>query len=479
LAPEWLSRLSGKILIPLAIRRGMKFLEESNFIEKQEKMLKEKIKQTSKSNIGKKLGIRPDSPFNSIPLTTYDFYNDFYMKPVEGDFIYPLSEYLKVFTSGSMGKPKTFLVPKKGMVENMKTTGVSLFVLTTHDGEKPNWEVGDTMFRNAPGGSFISGFYSQFSDSNRSSLIKRAPKVDIPYHEKVDYFVENYRDIDFAYMNVSSLLDEICPRIGEKIHLKGLMTQDSSARVLKEEIKEAVGTYPKVVYGSTETFISGLPSIEYPGSFFMDWRTVYSEFIPEDKAINILEDTAQDPPDTIPLMDLEVGKRYQYVATPFHNDMIRYVTSDIFECAAMGDSILGIDQPIFNFYGRADRLISVHNFTRISEDEIISALRDAEVPSVEFTARVELHGNKEYMAMYIELSSPMEVEEVTSRLHEELLKVDKDWNDLTEFMKYTPLKVNLLPRGSFERYLGKKDGLPKIERIEMKEDRLRLLLETG
>jgi len=457
----------------------MKFLGESNIAEKQEKMLKEKIKRTSNSNIGKKLGIGSDSSFDSIPLTTYEYYKDFYMNPVEGDFTYPLSEYLKVFTSGSMGKPKTFLVPKKGMIENMKTTGISLFVLTTHDGEKPNWEVGDTMFRNAPGGSFISGFYAQFSESNRSSLIKRAPEVDIPYQDKVDYFVEHYRDIDFAYMNVSSLLDEIYPRIGEKFQLKGFMTQDSSARALKEEIKEVTGTYPKAVYGSTETFISGLPSIEYPGSFFLDWRTVYNEFIPEDKAVNILEDTAQDPPDTIPLMDVEVGERYQYVSTPFHNDMIRYITSDIFECAAMGDSILGIDQPIFNFYGRADRLISVHNFTRISEDEIINALRDAGVPSVEFTVRVELHGNKEYMVMYLELSSPMEVEEVTSRLHEELLNVDKDWNDLTEFMKYTPLKVNLIPRGSFRRYLGKMKSLPKIERIEMKEDRLRLLLESN
>jgi len=457
----------------------MKFLEERNIADKQEKLLKEKIKNAGKSNIGKKIGLEPHSSFERVPLTTYSFYKNYYLNPVEGDFMYPLSEYLKVYTSGSMGKPKTFLIPKKGMMDNMAKTSLSLFVLTTHDGEKVQWKAGDTMFRNAPGGSFMSGFYSHFSDSDQSFLVRRVPEVEMSYQKKIDYFVENYRDIDVAYMNVSALLDEIYPRIGEKFHLKGLMTQDVSARSLKNDIMDVTGTYPKTVYGSTETFIVGLPSIEYPGAFFIDWRVVYSEFIPENEALNIEEETADDPPDTVPLMDVEVGKRYQYVATPFKNDITRYVTSDIFECVSRSDSILGIDQPIFYFYGRADRLISICNFTRISEDEILNALRDAGIPSVEFTARVELHGNKEYMVLYLELSTLMGAEEVTTRLHEALLEVDKDWASLTEYMKYTPLKVHLLPRGSFQRYLGKKDGLPKIERIEMKKERLNLLLSSG
>ena len=70
----------------------------------------------------------------------------------------------------------------------------------------------------------------------------------------------------------------------------------------------------------------------------------------------------------------------------------------------------------------------------------------------------------------------MDVSEVTKRLNDELLKVDKDWRDLTTFMRYMPLKVHLLPNGAFSRYLGKKDGLPRIERIGMRDERLKVLL---
>ena len=177
--------------MPIVIRRGMKFLEERNIADKQEKLLKEKIKQACNSNIGKKIGLEPHSPFERVPLTTYSFYKNFYLNPVDGDLMYPLNDYLKVYTSGSMGKPKTFLIPKKGMMDNMAKSSLSLFVLTTHDGEKVQWKAGDTMFRNAPGGSFMSGFYSHFSDSDQSFLVRRVPEVEMSYQKKVDYFVEN------------------------------------------------------------------------------------------------------------------------------------------------------------------------------------------------------------------------------------------------------------------------------------------------
>jgi phenylacetate-coenzyme A ligase PaaK-like adenylate-forming protein len=466
-----------KRILPLVKRYAMRFLNERDVEKKQEKLLREKIKKSSSTTIGKKLGIRPDSSIEELPLTSYGFYRDYFENPHEGDFIYPLEDYVKVFTSGSMGKPKNFLVPKKGMYHNITTTGLSYMFICTHDGEKMTFEIGDTIYKNIPGGSYISGVMADMFKGQSNTLVRNVPEKGIPYKEKVDYFIKNYRDIDVAYMTVTTLLDDVYPRIGEPFKLKAFITQDRSASVLREEIKEVVGTYPKTTYGSTETFLSGMASIEHPGSFFMDWRGVYCEFIPEGNYVGYEENVILEPPETVPLMEVQPGKRYQFVVTPYKNDLNRYITTDVFECIDIGDSILGMELPIFSFYSRGDKLVSVHNFTRISEEELLSVLKEAEIPFVDFTIRVELEGSREYMTMYLELSSPMDTEEVYKRLNDELLKVDKDWRDLSSFMDYTPLKIQLLPKGQFRKYLSRKVGMPRIERIGMREDRFTELLK--
>ena len=205
--------------------------------------------------------------------------------------------------------------------------------------------------------------------------------------------------------------------------------------------------------------------------------SVYTEFLPEALAINPNEDLLKDTSEIVRSSDVEVRGRYQLIATPMKNDMTRYVTPDIFECVAKGDSVLGTDQPIFRYYARMDRLLVLHNFTRIAEDELLNVLSEAGIPFVDFTARMELHGSREYMVMYLELATPMEVEEVTDRIHEELLRVDKDWRDLTDFMRYKPLKVVLLPRRTFVNYLSKRVGMPRIERINMKDEWFKQLLD--
>ncbi|MBL7169127.1 GH3 auxin-responsive promoter family protein [Candidatus Bathyarchaeota archaeon] len=439
--------------------------------------MKSKFMKQSKSVIGEKIGITPGCSIESLPLTSYNFYASFFENPKEGDMMYSLDDYVKVYTSGSMGKPKSFLLPKTAMWDNVRKAGLSFLFISTHDGEKITFELGDTMYRNVPGGAYITGFLSDSLSRNSDWWIKQVPDLNLPFHDKVDYFVENYKDIDVASMTVTTLLDEIEPRIKEPLQLKGFVTQDRSAMALREKINEFTGTYPKVAYGSTETLFCGMPSVEHPGCFFFDWRVVYTEFLPEALAINPNEDLLKDTSEIVRSSDVEVRGRYQLIATPMKNDMTRYVTPDIFECVAKGDSVLGTDQPIFRYYARMDRLLVLHNFTRIAEDELLNVLSEAGIPFVDFTARMELHGSREYMVMYLELATPMEVEEVTDRIHEELLRVDKDWRDLTDFMRYKPLKVVLLPRRTFVNYLSKRVGMPRIERINMKDEWFKQLLD--
>ena len=471
--------MGAKIIYPFARYFALRFLNESRVEQRQEGLLREKFRVQSKTNIGKELGVTPESSIKQLPLTSYGFYRPFFLNPQEGDFMYPLDDYVKAITSGSMGKPKTYVLPRSGIKDNIMKTGLGFFLITTHDGERIAFEIGDVVYRNSAGGSHIASFQDDIYKKQSVELAKIVPDVDMSFHEKVEYFIENHEDIDVAYMPVTTLLDEIYPRIKEPFHLKGFTTQDRAALVFKDRIKEITGNYPKVNYGATETFLIGLPSIEHPGGFFFDWRIAYCEFLPEENAIGPDQDRVEDHPEILKGKDVEIGERYQLVVTPFKNDMTRYVMPDILECIAKGDGILGTDQPVFAFYARADGLVVLHNFTRIAEETILQALRDAEVPFVDFTARVEREGAKEYMAMYLELSSPMSAEEVVTRVQDELVKSDKDWRDLSKAMNYTPLKIRILPHGTFSAYLRRKEGMPRIERVAMREDRLAELLEIA
>jgi len=467
-----------KALKPLLRKYSMNFLRESNVQEKQSQLIAKKLKMLSSSNLGKELGITGTSVISDLPITGYDFYVPYYKNPKDGDFMYPLNDYVKTQTSGTMGKPKVYMAPQIGFKENLKRTAMSLLFICTHDGEKMSLDIGDTIYANMPGGSFLSAFMGD-SFNNNQSFLKLIPENSkhMSFEEKVQYFIKHHQKIDIAYMTVTSFLDNIVPQIKDDLYLKGFFTQDVSAGPMKEEIKKASGNYPKTIYGSTESMLAGLPSVQYPGAFFLDWRVIYPEFakaddpLPQD--LNKLEET----PEMIPLMDVKKGERYQLISTPLFNDITRYAMPDILECISLGDDLLSTDLPIFKYYSRSDRLMVLNNFTRISEEEMITIMKNAGLSLVDFVARKELEGAREYMHVYLELSHELSQEEAYKKLNAALIEFDKDWRDLSNFMKFTPLKITILPRGTFNKFLNAKEGMARIARIGMRDERFKLLMQ--
>ena len=462
---------------PLIKKFALDFLKERNVSAKEDTLIRKKIDRVAGSGLGKKLGVEHNTKIEKIPITGYDYYLPFFRDPHEGDFIYPLNDYVRSHTSGTMSKPKIFLLPMTGFKENLKRSAISLFFICTHDGTRSLLEIGDTVYANLPGGAFLGGHLTKSFQSNQSAFVKLVPEdSSMTFKDKVDYFIRNHKDIDVAYMTVTTFLDEICPQVDDEIYLKGFMTQDISAGILREEMRKKSGHYPKTVFGSTETFLSGLPSVEHPGSFFFDWRVAYHEFLPEDQTVDPNVVTVTEPPETIGMMDVEPGKRYQLIVTPLYNDLTRYIMPDIFECVSKGDNLLNTNVPIFKYYSRADRLLVLHNFTRINEEEMVSMLHDAKIPFVDFTARRELHESREFLSLYIELSETMSEDEVLDRINKRIVEFDKDWRDLNDYMNYTPLKVTLLHKDTFKKYLHRKEGMARIQRIGMREERFKELL---
>lgn len=468
-----------RVVKPLLESNATGFLREQDVERRQGVLIEKRVREFASCGIGKKLGMGFGRDWAKTPLTTYDFYRPYFNQPNSGDLLFPIEDYVRAHTSGTMGQPKSFLLPKKALQDNLRKTGMTFMFLVTHDGERIRFEVGDTIYRNAPGGTFLSGFMHQEANSIASKWVHSVPSDELPFKDKVEYFIKHHKEVDVAYMNVPTLLEEAYPRIGEEIKLKGFYTQDRSASKLKDEIKRVTGGYPKVIYGSTETMFSALPSIEHPGGFFFDWRVIYPEFINEEEAMRGDSGRIDDPPELIDMTHVEVGHRYQFIATPLKNDLNRYVMPDILECIDTGDDILGSEIPVFTYYARCDKLVMLHNFTRISEDELIQVLHDAGISLVEFTARREADGSRDYMKIYLELSRNVDEETVKKLIDEQLLKFDKDWRDLKSFLGYDPLRVSILPRGSFSRYINARGGLPKVERVEMRDENLAVLLEQA
>ena len=205
---------------------------------------------------------------------------------------------------------------------------------------------------------------------------------------------------------------------------------------------------------------------------------MYSEFIQEDDAVDSLGGLGPSGLDLMNIDHVKVGERYQLIATPFQTDMTRYVMPDIFECVADRDDILETEFPVFKYYARSDRIIVLHNFTRIAEDEILDILKESEIPFVEFTARRDLEGSRDYLHLYIELRKPVEMATMRAKISSLFNEYDRDWRDLSLFLGYDPLKITILPKGAFKRYLSRQKGMPKVERIIMKEERFKRLISS-
>jgi len=290
------------------------------------------------------------------------------------------------------------------------------------------------------------------------------PNTNLGFRDKVQFFVRNHKNIDGAVMLASSIISDIEGKVEGKIDLKGLLMLDSQiADVYKERIEAFVGTPPKTIYGATETLGCTVPSVEHPLGFFFDWRRGIFEFEP-------VTETLKEDRVIKQMNEVEVGKIYRLIFTSLEGELTRYVINDCFHCVSKGDSVLGTEFPVFKFHSRLDKDISIQNFTRIDEQEIISALRSSNVEFVDFTARCEIKDGLQYLAVYVEQVGHLTAEQIEKSVHDNLYNADSDYKAVVDFFGYMPLKVHLLAKGTFSRYMEEKEASwGKVERINMKE----------
>jgi hypothetical protein len=185
-------------------------------------------------------------------------------------------------------------------------------------------------------------------------------------------------------------------------------------------------------------------------------HTNFLEFIPESEWLENRRDSTYQPR-TLLLSEVEPGERYEVVITSFHGmPFIRYRLGHLVSITALQDEEAQVHLPQMVFEARADDLIDIAGFTRLSEKTVTQAIANVGLNLEGWSIRKEVKHNKPMLSLYAELSNGHKPREMASVLHKELKKIDCFYNDLDEMMGIQPLEVIGLRPGTFNDYYAKK-----------------------
>ncbi|MDR0373806.1 MAG: GH3 auxin-responsive promoter family protein [Nitrososphaerota archaeon] len=446
----------------------------SKALENQTRTLNYKFEHLEKTIIGKKLGVHNKTKLKNLPYTDYTFYEPFYENPSPDAFMYPLEEYAPIKTSGTTGKNKTFLIPRKAMRKALRETALPVIFALFHDGKKITMQYGDTFYLNMGPAPYLSGsMFNMGSKEKRAPFLNLVPNINLTYKEKVDYFILNYKKIDAVWIVASTLITQVIPKLKEPLNLKGIIVMDDLiAKTHKEDIEKFTGTSPKTCFSSTETISPTIPSIQHSMGFIFDPRRGIFEFAPCEKT---------QTEEIVGLDQVQVGKIYRLIYTDLIGEITRYDTTNAFKCIAKGDNIINTDYPIFEYSARLDATISIMNFTRIGETELLDAFHNLGLKLVDFTTKIKTEQGREYLHIYAELIDQDQNQDIKieDKIHQYLYTNNPDYKLLADSFTYKPIKLSLLPKDAFTNYLeNRKGSFPKICRIGISDYELQQLCSS-
>ncbi len=239
--------------------------------------------------------------------------------------------------------------------------------------------------------------------------------------------------------------------------VKGIMAGGSDTSIYRDKIKEMWGKYPLDVYAFTEGATIATQTWDYTTMTFLP-NFNFLEFIPEQESIKLNNDPSYKPV-TLLLNEVTPNQNYELVITNFHGGaMIRYRVGDMIRIVSMRNDKLDIDIPQMLFYSRADNIIDIAGFTRLTEKTIWQALENSGVPYKDWTARREVK-EQPILHIYLELKTTVPNEQdITEDIHRRLVELDADYANLESFLGFKPLEVTILSPGAFQSYTSKQQS---------------------
>ena len=237
--------------------------------------------------------------------------------------------------------------------------------------------------------------------------------------------------------------------------LKAVIGWGIDTNIFRERVRKYWGMYPYEFHACTEAGIMAVQSWNKKDLTFIPHSNFF-EFIPETEWLESKINSSYQPR-TVLLPEVKPGERYELVITSFYNmPFIRYRLGHLIRITSLEDAEAQVHLPQMVFEARADDLIDIAGFTRLSEKTVAQAIANTGLNYEEWSIRKEVKQGKPMLHLYIELDNEYKSAEIASTLHRELKTMDPFYNDLDSMMDIHPLKVTLLRPETFKDYYAKK-----------------------
>jgi hypothetical protein len=474
---------------------GFLDLTLQQFMSIQESLLLQQLEKVARCPMGKKLVGRKApvsvAEYRSlVPLTNYE---DYLPELDPGDEpALPGEPYVWVHTSGEAGRyrraPYTFESYNRSL-DNL----MSVFILAcSKQRGKSSIMEGDRVLYNVAPAPYLSGILA----SGASRVFNLRPVMPPDMHDGMDFkekVAEGFKlalssgmDIlvamtsvlvktghDFHKLSGNGKISEHILHPGELIRLsraflrsrlekrdilpkdlwpvKALIGWGIDTGIYRDLVYKYWGAYPYEFHACTEAGIIAVQTWSRRDMTFIPHSNFY-EFIPEAEWLRSKSDIFYEPRTAL-ISEVKPGERYELVITSFHGmPFIRYRLGHLIRITALEDEEARVYLPQMVFEARADDLIDIAGFTRVSEKTVMQAMASAGIGYEDWTIRKDIIKGKPVLHLYIELNGDCQPPELASVLHTELMRADPGYRDLAVMMEIRPLEVTVLRSGTFRDY---------------------------
>jgi hypothetical protein len=238
--------------------------------------------------------------------------------------------------------------------------------------------------------------------------------------------------------------------------LKALVACGTDNAIYRDKIKYLWGRYPMDTYGSTESNLLATQTWDYDAMTFLPHLN-FLEFMPEREWNSWFMDSTYRP-ELLRLDEVQPGETYAIVVTNFLGGaLVRYFLGDAIKIKSLRNEKCDIDIPQMLFDSRIDGIIDIAGFTRLTEKVVWQAIENSALAYQDWAIRKEAAAEESVLHLYIEpkQGTKLTEEQVTVGIHEQLKILDSDYASLETMLKLKPLRVTILPHGTFQAYISK------------------------
>ncbi len=233
---------------------------------------------------------------------------------------------------------------------------------------------------------------------------------------------------------------------------KGILVSGIDTAIYGDDVAHYWGSTPFEIYAGTEGLLYGMQAWNKKGIVFLP-DMVFLEFIPYEELLKP-QDGKDYEPSTVLLSEVEEGKLYEVVITHFYGmPLLRYRLNDVIRVITINDGETGINLPLIAFQRRTGEVINLASLAHLDEKTLWQAIVNTGMKYTDWSACKEYDQNQSFLRLYLESKEEKGAGEIETMIDEQLKIVDTDYKDIDYYLGLQPVRVTLLSRGTFRRYI--------------------------